>query len=554
MVDWGGHPRVKLENEKAIAGFRASVKMAQDLGIQYNAGIGMLTEFLGMIKSCPEHEKAICRNIDGMIITVPWLWDHKVDGELGKAYWFCSNSQLYQKYLRQLTELAMTCEPDGYHIDDFGGTAASHWMGGCFCETCMPLFREYLRENVTPEKLSEIGVEKLDDFDYRKFLLAGHVKDNDEFLKKRNSLPLYKEFTEFQAKAAGEVVRQLQEYAVKLRGKPLARSVNGAVPNQQAFVVMPHIDHYSCEIGMNAPGKKFTSWSAFTYKCGDMVKRGIAGTASGQDWAYVIEHKAKNLVRCWIAESYASGHCFMAPSKHQWAYTEKKGSHWYEAKPEDYADLYQFVRKNAALFDGYEPVAKVGVLFSHSAWRKFKKDSCSAASTLLDANVPFALVGAGDELLDVRLNAADLAKYDKIVAPAEPMLDPAQKKALDDLPADKKVVWKDAASLLKEIKPRIVVEGAGNIRVLPRMVPGRADSPLVVHVLNRNYDYEKELMIAQNNLTLRIPSDLLGGRKFSKCTAFTPDGPAVTLAVETVADGIQVKLARLKLWTVLKLE
>jgi hypothetical protein len=105
VVDWGGH--AYADDEQAVAKFRAGVKTAQDAGAQYNAGIGMLTEFLGMIKSEPQHERAISRTIDGKPLTVPWLWDHKVDGELGKAWWFCSNSPFYQEYLRKLTARAM---------------------------------------------------------------------------------------------------------------------------------------------------------------------------------------------------------------------------------------------------------------------------------------------------------------------------------------------------------------------------------------------------------------------------------------------------------------
>jgi hypothetical protein len=225
----------------------------------------------------------------------------------------------------------------------------------------MPLFSAYLKQHVAPARLHELGIERLDGFDYGKFLLAKYVKGHTEFIKKRSTLPLYAEFQEFQALAAGDVVRQLQEYAAQLRGKPLVRCVNGTPPSQQAFVVMSHVDHYSCEIGMGAPGNewaggpttKLTTSAAFTYKCGDMVRRGIAGTAGGQDWAYVIEHKAINLARYWIAESYALGHNFMAPGHSQWAYTKEKGTHWYKAQAANYADLYQFVRQNAALFDDY---------------------------------------------------------------------------------------------------------------------------------------------------------------------------------------------------------
>jgi len=554
VVDWGGH--AWKNEEKPIADFRARVKMAQDMGIQYNAGVGMITEFLGMIKSCPEYEKAICRGIAGQPILVPWLWDHKVDDKLGMAYWFCSNSALYQKYLRERTELAMKGAPDGYHIDDYGGTTGSLWKGGCFCESCMEGFRKYLAANVAPERLRGLGIENLNDFHYGKFLLSKYVKNNEEFMKNRGKMPLDAEFRVFEAKAAGEVVRGLQEYAVKLRGKPLVRCVNGAPPSQQAFIVMPHMDHYSCEIGMNAPKKQFTTSPAFTYKCADMIGRGIAGTAGGQDWAYAQENKATNLVRYWIAEAYASGQCFMTPGLRQWAYTEQKGTHHYEGKPEDFAYLYQFVRKNATLFDDYEAVAQVGVLFSDTAWRKNKKEPQAIAACLLDANVPFELFAAGDEFLPLRLNMEDLNRFEKIVLPADPMLDLDQKGTLYKYTKERmEIVWKDGPALLAKITPWLSVEGAKGVWALPRRrIPNQAGSPLIVHLLNRNFDFATDKVLPQQNVVLHLRTSLLGEKKPTQCKLYSPDAEPVEVPVISEGDGIQLKVPELRLWSLVKLD
>jgi len=561
VVDWGGH--AYADDEQAVAKFRAGVKTAQDAGAQYNAGIGMLTEFLGMIKSEPQHERAISRTIAGKPLIVPWLWDHKVDGELGKAWWFCSNSPFYQEYLRKLTARAMAGEPDGYHIDDFGGTTGTLWQGGCFCESCMKGFRNFLERNVPREKLAALGIEKLDDFDYGKFLLAKHAKDAEDFKKRRGAMPLDAEYRVFQAQAAGDVVRELQEYAAKQRGKALARSVNGAPPSLQALVVRPHIDHYSCEVWMGAPerpyserdtGQKLTTSAAFTYKCGDMTRRGIAGTADGHSWAHVCAHNAVNLCRYWVAESYALGQCFMAPSEHQWCYTKEKGTHWLKNRPEDYADLYQFVRQHAELFDDYDTVAQAGVLFSHAAWRKNKQDAQTISRVLVEANVPFALLPAGDELLDLRLDAADLARCDRVIVPANPMLDPAQQQTLDQLAPAKRIVWKDAASLLAELKPWVAVEGGTKAWVLPRRRLNDPAAPLIVHVLSRAYDFAAEKTPLQENVWLRLQHALFGAHKPTRCQAFTPGAEPLMLPLESDDAGVRVKLPELKLWAVLRVD
>lgn len=561
VVDWGGH--AWGEGDKPESEFRARVKLAQDLGIQYNAGIGMLTEFGGMVKSCAEYERAVCRNFDGQAIKVPWLWDQKVDGQIGKNFWFCSNSALYQAYLRDLTARAMAGEPDGYHIDDYGGTTGTLWSGGCFCESCTTLFAAYLKEKLPPERRQALGIPTLEGFDYAKFLRSKGVRDNADYVKRHGSLPLDAEFRTFHTTSAGAVVRRLQDHAVQLRGQPLARSVNGSPPGVQALVVRPHVDHYSCEIGMGAPGaewngvptKELTTSAAFVYKCASMAGRSIAGTADGHSWAYVNEKQAVRLCRYWIAEAYAFGHCFMAPSERQWCYTKEKGTHWHRAKPEDYADLYWFVRKNAALFDGCEPVAGVGILFDHKAWREGRQTTRAVAEALLEANtVPFELVAAGDDLLDLRLDPARMGGLDKLVVPPATWLDPEQQRVLDQFPAAKRIEWKDSASLLAALEPKLAVEGCTGVWALPRCNPQQANAPLVVHLLNRNYDFSTDRIAAQLNLTLRLRRSILGGRKPTRCTAFSPGAEPEILEVEADGEGVRTALPELGLWSVLRFE
>jgi hypothetical protein len=354
----------------------------------------------------------------------------------------------------------------------------------------------------------------------------------------------------------------LQEYAAQRRGKALVRSVNGAPPSQQAFVVRPWVDHYSCEVGMGAPGAEWnavptnglTPSAAFVYKCAAMADRNLACTASGPSYAYVNDRNAVNLCRYWIAESYAFGQCFMTPSVHQWCYTKEKGTHWYHAKPEDFADLYQFVRKNAVLFDDYEAVAQVGVIFNNAAWRKWKKEPQAAAEALLAANVPFALVAAGDDLLDLRLDPAKLAGFECILASGDPMPDASQQQVWEQSPVQKRVIGKNAAEILDGITPWLAVENAQGIWALPRRIPGHASAPLVVHLLNRNYDFATDKVVPQPNVVLRLRSGLLGGQAPKTCAMFTPESGPANLTVARDADGLVVKIPELKLWTILRLE
>jgi hypothetical protein len=98
------------------------------------------------------------------------------------------------------------------------------------------------------------------------------------------------------------------------------------------------------------------------YRMASRFGKPLAATASGWDWAYVKENGCEDLVRLWIALTYAHGQRFMVPHPtRQWCFTTKLGTHWYEAPVEAYAPLYRFIRKNAACFDGFEDPGGAGV-------------------------------------------------------------------------------------------------------------------------------------------------------------------------------------------------
>ena len=392
------------------------------------------------------------------------------------------------------------------------------------------------------------------------------MKDKADYAKRHGSLPLDAEFRTFQAKSAGEVVRGLQEHAAKLRGKPLARSVNGSPPGLQAFVVRPHMDHYSCEIGMGAPGsewsgvptKKLTSSAAFVYKCTDMAGRGIAGTADGHSWAYVNEKNAIHLCRYWIGESYAFGHCFMAPSRHQWCYTKEKGTHWYQAKPRTTRISINSCARTPRSSMATRPwQVSACCLTTRPGGRESRMRALPPPRCWRRTRFRFALVAAGDELLDLRLDLAKLAKFRKLVIPTGAKLDPEQQKVLEQVPPDKRIEWKDCCLAACRLEPALAVDGTTGVWALPRRNPRLPKLPLVVHLLNRNYDFAADRTAPQQNLTLAPPLVAWAARNSrTNAPSLRPGCEPASLVVDTVerVTGAATKIPELKLWSVLRFE
>jgi len=74
------------------------IETAHRSGVRhFSTSIGFLTEFRRVIDFSDDFLDAACRNLAGEPFIVPWLWDHKHKQQ--PAWWWCTNSPLYRKYL-----------------------------------------------------------------------------------------------------------------------------------------------------------------------------------------------------------------------------------------------------------------------------------------------------------------------------------------------------------------------------------------------------------------------------------------------------------------------
>jgi len=409
VMGWAGHGDAKRVAEAHAKGVRL-----------FATSIGFRTEGRGVIDFTEKFLDAACYDLDAKPITVPWLWDHKYKGH--PYYWWCTNSPEFRRYLEHRLQQAMSAGPDGLHIDDYTGTAGCvTWLGGCFCRHCMAGFRQYLAQQTTPETqqtLAKLGITDLTHFDYGEFLRSRGVQ-RDEYLKRRWAMPLAREFLDFQMKANTQFVVEFRRQAEKLRGRPMAFCVNSGLSSPEALAIAPHLTYFCCEVDHQAAKGQLPGHPIYVYKLADGLGRPVASTASGYDWSFVHEHKKEGLVRLWIALSYAMGHNFMAPHR-QWCYTQEKGTHWYDGPDEAYAWVYQFVRRQARLLDGYEAVAPVAVLYDNAARRQGRANIEPICIRLAELNIPFTVVVQGDDWLEgYQVRPEKLAGFRAVIVPKD---------------------------------------------------------------------------------------------------------------------------------------
>jgi len=530
------------------------IEAAHKKGVRhFSSSVGFLTEFRRVIDFDENFLDAACRNFVGEPFIVPWLWDHHHKYKNQPAWWWCTNSPLYRRYLDSRLVEVMKAKPDGLHIDDYRGTSgAVTWREACFCRHCMTAFRDYLAKNVSKEELAKLGITDVAKFDYRAFLLDAGIKP-EEYKRRRTSLPLADRFYHFQVMADNRFVAGYRKRAEELRGKPLTLCVNSGLSNPHALVIAPHLSYFCCEVHHQAAARRCPTHPVYIYKLADGLDRPVTSTASGQDWAFVMEHKLPGLVRTWTALSYAFGHTLMAPHR-QWCYNKEKGTHWYDGPTDQYAYLYRFVRDRAALLDDYEAAAPVAVVYDNAARRKGKANIEPICIALAQRNMPFTVVVAGDDWLDYRLTAQRLAQFKAVILPGSTSLDAAQQRLIDEVAKTKKLVtWPDVKRLDELVPMPVSIDGVKNVWAVPRVKTSQPDAPAVVHLLNRNYDAANDAMVAQKDFTVRLRRDLFDGRAFTAAVLHQPKSPPVKLNVTSDDAHTTIKIPTLELWGIVEL-
>lgn len=525
VLAWGGRPSPEA--------------LEQAKGVKFFGSVGMVTEFSRFHDRFPDdYESGLCRDVNGQPVKVPWLTDHQ---HKGIPYWWCCTQQpVFRQYLKERVIDTIKAGADGLHIDDHMGSAGGLWLGLCFCDRCVEGFRTHLKSLPARQRAS-LGIDKLETYNYRDAVRAW-ISDAPGKERKPTQHPLWNEWTVYQCRAAAAFMEELHSLANQTAGHPIPMGANAGLLWPRHLADYKTLDLFSAETDHHASQRKFSDLPLFAYRLADAVGRPYAATASGGDWAFIAEHKLPGLVRGWIALSYAAGHGLMAPHR-QWCYTPEKGTHWYQGPAEKFAPLYQFARRNAGLFDGYETHADIGIVLPHAAFIRNPSPWFDLGQQCASRNISYRLLLGGDGIVDHPLSSGDLAASSVLVAPAPGDLQPPDRQALASA-AEKQQVFERLEDALRIVRPAVRVEDGQPVRVFARVKPGAA----VVHVLNYAYDAEHDDVRQLERVRLKVDLAALGVGESASCEFWEPD--ADPRQVE-LANGI-IEIPRLGLWGIVK--
>lgn len=526
VLAWGGKPTPQ--------------SLGQARGVKVFGSVGMVTEFAGYCKRYPEtYVRGLCRDVHGQPVKVPWLTDHQ---HQGIPYWWCCTQQpLFRQYIRQRVADTVKAGAHGVHIDDHLGTAGGLWLGLCFCDRCVEGFRAHLR-TLPADDLRRLGVAQPERYDFRAAVRAWMAADEGG---KRNPTghPLWAQWTIYQCRAAAAFMRELHDLANATAGRPVPMGANAGLLWPRHLSDYQTLDLFSAETDHQASARRCTDEPLFAYRLADAVNRPYAATASGHDWAFIKEHNLPGLVRTWIALGYAAGHGLMAPHR-QWCYTPEKGTHWYQGPAAKFAPLYRFVRRHAALFDGYENAADLAVVLPHRDFLKTPHAWFHLGRQLAAANLSYRLLLAGDEIVEHPLRAADFDAAPALLIPDTAELLPADRRLVEQRTPSKRVFTR-AADAVASIRPAVRVTAPAPVRVLARVKPGSA----VVHFLNHHYDPAHDRVRPIQGVRVRVDVGAWGLPANTVGRWVTPEGADRAVAL---ADG-QAEMPELGLWGLLAL-
>jgi len=153
--------------------------------------------------------------------------------------------------------------------------------------------------------------------------------------------------------------------------------------------------------------------AVFVYKFADALNMSLALTAGPAEWGYIKSNAASTLVKYWMARAYAFGHHFMGPFS-QWVFIEGLQSTTYTGPTAEFSTIFDFVKRNAFLFDGYDPVEQYGLVYPHESLRRGNTSVYEIAGALYRGNIPFGAIIAGNKWLEKSFTEQDLAPYEKM--------------------------------------------------------------------------------------------------------------------------------------------
>ena len=182
-------------------------------------------------------EECCTRDMYDVPVHAQWV---EVKNHEQTAYQMCRNNPVWRDYLKKIIAIQIDAGVQGIQLDECELPMTSIGSGGCFCKDCMREFTAYLKERRAAGRLSAEweGID-LDTFNYKEYLLA----HNCTFPK---DAPFFRDYWEFQVcevrKYFSELVDFAKQYAGETQGREILVSGNFFNLQPTYYPIQPKAD------------------------------------------------------------------------------------------------------------------------------------------------------------------------------------------------------------------------------------------------------------------------------------------------------------------------
>lgn len=236
--------------------------------------------------------------------------------------------------------------------DDPGGQYYYALSGqGCFCEFCMKDFCKYLKKHMPEDQLKEQGINSLENFHYGNWLRSRGFVNEGKFTNN----PLKNYFVDFQMQSIVQFYKDIRT-AINIHAKQYIPFSCNNTSYQRWDEDFYHCFDFAISELMVKSAEPVHIYER-SQKARSLGKIQVFGSPKtlGKEYSHGYLTELKRKV---IATTYAVG----ALSRVPWDIFEqtKDGKGRYFGKPENYADLYGFVRANDRYLSGYQDAGAFG--------------------------------------------------------------------------------------------------------------------------------------------------------------------------------------------------
>lgn len=472
---------------------------------------------------------------DGGRMVAPWMTHFKSGKGVG---WACVNkAPTLPRRIEHMKKLQAQGVSTIQHDDWMFNLHGVFW-GGCFCKDCLTGFARYLAQNATPEDMKAVGVETWEGFDYLDYLKTrlGRTSTKD-YLDKRGSDPLCSHFRLFQLTSTRQYFEKLMD-----AGGDVNLTVNSnTTPARIASSFLLDMTDYL--VGETDVGSNTNLWETVS-----MLKMADALHLPQILSPFVRSKPEVPSVRKAIALTYAMGHRMLVP----WdVYVGSETDRWF-GKVEEYGDVYDFVRTNADLLDGYSPWADVVITAPISSNYAAMAAAGKASKLLMRAGYPcgFAAYGVAGEIVHVPVDPADVRSASVVVG-----VTPSEAGAEDEAAIRRaaggchivefdrsRISYRAMVKAVGEVAPPAYRVDDPNVLVLPRWKQDDPKAPRVVHLVNLG---------ASRRPSVWLSDDILGGCGSVDALVLQPGKPVQKLQGKVSGGGIRFSDLDIDVWGVL---